>query len=226
MNINSFPVKLFESDDNQSEELSLILGCEPSLLKKAPTKAICIDPSISTVKKYGSLHQDKTFLTQDLSTFSLPQKFRYILSLNTLQFEYNLKKVFQSLEKHLLEETYLYFPLSINDKLKQFLKQTDGISFSSRRGKFVLRERQDVEDAILSTNFSSIQLTEQTEDLCFYSQKSLEDFLSPHIQSLLDISEEDAETLSCKCASFLYKEQDPDKVFIYSYPWIMIWGEK
>ena len=222
MSYNTRAIQLFQHQDVDDNKQLLIIGYEETLAKNLPKGSIFIDSSIQTIKYASSKFPDKSFMTKDLSTFSLQQKFHSILSLNKLHLVSNLKETFSSIEKHLLGDAYLYFPLSCDKRINSFLKEKTENNNLFKESKFNQKNRSDIEDAILQTPFDDIHIEEKTEYLSFYSITSLEEYLKKQLPLLCSLSNDELDNYAKDLSAFLYKNQDNDQVFTLSSPWILL----
>ena len=193
MNYSNQAIQLFQHKDVNENKQLLIIGYEEALAKNLPKGSVFIDSSIPTMKYASSKFPDKSFLVKDLTTFSLQKKFHSILSLNRLHLVSNLKETFSSIEKHLLEDAYLYFPLSCNKAIQTFLKEKTENSNPFNESRFIQRNRSNVEDAILQIPFDTIHIEEKTEYLSFYSINSLEKYLSEQLPFLYSLKDKELE---------------------------------
>lgn len=214
--LQTFIIKELEKKDQL-----LVLGLEESLTKTLPAGALIIDPSVSKTKEAAFTYEDKLFATEDLSNFSLNTKFHSILSLNKLHLVKDLSKVFCSIEKHLIDEAHLYFPLSCNKMILAFLKkhlQTPAVL----DGQFNIRSRSDVEEAVMQAPFDSIHIEEKEEHLNFYSEDAVKAYLHKLLPQLVKEEKYLSNELVNTLCNYLYKEKRKDEVLSLPNPWILL----
>jgi hypothetical protein len=215
-------LQLFNSESINEERSLLVLGFEESLTKTLPKNSVIIEPNIATTKYACSKFQDKSFFTKDLTAFSLQKKFHNILSLNKLQFSKNLAETFLAIEKHLLEDAYIYFPLSCNKKIKDFLTEKTDDEEPFKDAPFKWRTRTNIEDAVMQAPFESIHIEEKTEHIDFYSIDALEKHLEKELPLLYPSIGDNLKDYTKELALHLYGTQNKDEVFSLSTPWILL----
>lgn len=218
---NYLPSTIFENKEFKEEQNFLVIGCNDSLVSSLPPGTITIDSSISKVKNAASRHVDKTFLTQDLTTFDLGKTFTNIFSVGTMQCEKNLPEIFIHLEKHLDEEALLYFPLSPAPSITTFLEQDKWIEHT-KNSTFQQRSRTEIEEAVLSAAFDSVLIEEKIENIPFYSKDALRAHLNHELTTHITLTGAEKNNCAEELTDYLFKDHNPDQVFTLKSPWILL----
>jgi hypothetical protein len=220
MSQNNLPTKVFLGQELKEDDPILVIGYNESLIQNLPSNACTIDPSISKIQTGYHKFQDKTFLTKDLKTFSLGKTYPTILSHNTLQLCKDLTAIMIQIEKHLSEEATLYFPLRPCPQIETFLQDEkwDG----HKTETFQIRDRTDIEDAVLAAPFNNLLIKEKLEHTSFYSEHELQNYFKQQLSILTDLNEKALDDCSAELSSQIYENHDMDQVLTISTPWILV----
>ncbi len=215
------PPSIFKEKDWQDRKETLVIGYNEGLIHTLSKSAVVLDPSLSKTHLGHNTLPESTFLTKDLSTFSLDKKFQTIVSLNTLHLHKDLHLILRQIQKHLLEEATLYFPLAPNPKITSFLELKEWSAYT-KEATFQIRSRADVEDAALFAPFITTMIEEKTEHLPFYSKESLKTYLYEQLNLLTDLADSKLDQAVRELAELFYINHDEDQVLTVSTPWILL----
>lgn len=215
------PPSIFKQKSVNECKTTLVIGYNEGLIPTCQKGAVVIDPSLSKTHLGHNTLAETTFLTKDLSTFSLDKKFQSIVSFNTLHLHKDLHLIFRQIQKHLLEEATLYFPLAPDPRISTFL-ESKGYSCYTNEPLFQIRSRADVEDAALFTPFITTMIEEKTEHLPFYSKESLKAYIIEQLNLLTDLSDSKLDKAAKELVENIYMNHDEDLVLTVSTPWILL----
>lgn len=219
MNNKDITLKVFEDKELNEKDQILVIGYNETLIPVLPEGTVTIDSSISKIQHGSSQFIQHNFFAKDLTSFNLNKKFQKILSLNTLHLTDNLKSVLLCVQKHLIGEAIIYFPLSPNILIEEYLSQNDLIKEKETK-IFQKRTREDVENQVLEVPFNSILIEEKKENITFYSKEDLSKYLSLELPKLITLKDDELRMYSKELTDLLY--QDSDKVLTLSTPWILL----
>jgi len=212
---------VFKKKSENECKTTLVIGYNEGLILTCQKGAVVIDPSLSKTHLGHNTLGENTFLTKDLPTFSLDIKFQSIVSLNTLHLHEDLHLILRQIQKHLLEEATLYFPLAPDPRITSFLELKEWSAYT-KEATFQIRSRADVEDAALFAPFITTMIEEKTEHLPFYSKQTLKAYLFEQLNLLTDLADSKLDQAVRELAELLYINHDEDQVLTVSTPWILL----
>ena len=199
----------------------LVIGYNEGLIHTLSKGAVVLDPSLSKTHLGHNTLPENTFLTKDLSTFFLDKKFQTIVSLNTLHLHKDLHLILRQIQKHLLEEATLYFPLAPDPRITTFLELKEWSSYT-KEASFQIRSRADVEDAALFAPFITTMIEEKNEYLPFYSKESLGAYLYEQLDLLTDLTDYKLDKAIKELIELFYMNHDEDQVLTVATPWVLL----
>lgn len=215
------PPSIFKQKSVNECKTTLVIGYNEGLIHTCQKGAVIIDPSLSKTHLGHNTLAETTFLTKDLATFSLDKKFQSIVSFNTLHLQKDLHLILRQIQKHLLEEATLYFPLAPDPRITSFLELKEWSAYT-KEATFQIRSRADVEDAALFAPFITTMIEEKTEHLPFYSKESLKAYLLEQLNLLTDLSDSKLDKAVRELVENFYMNRDEDLVLTVSNPWVLL----
>jgi hypothetical protein len=222
MTNNRLPSKFFFEKPKESDENTLIIGYNSELLASFSKGSMVIDPSLSKTHLGHSQFPENIFLTKDLATFTLDKKFTSIISVNTLHLSKNLPLILKQIEKHLVKQASLYFQLSPNPVILNFLNK-EPWSCYRKDPLFQIRNRSDVEEAALFAPFLSVLIEEKIEYLYFYSKEVCSTYLYEQLNILTDLVDDKLLIAVKELVEIFYLDHDEDQVLTIAAPWIFLY---